>query len=54
LNKKISKGQQGIFLKGGGIERKIKGKKERNFYGDFKLPISYFFELKGKKSFPLN
>ena len=47
-------GNKGFFLKGGGIERKIKGKEERNFCSDFKLPISNFFELKVNKSFPLN
>jgi hypothetical protein len=55
LNKTISKEKTRNFsLKGGGIERKIRGKEERNFCGDFKLSISYFFELEGNKSFPLN
>jgi len=55
LNKKISKREQRIFLlKRGGIERKIKRNEERNLCGNFKLSISYFFELKSNKSFPLN
>jgi hypothetical protein len=43
-----------FLLKRGGIERKIRGNEERNLCGNFKLSISYFFELKGNKSFPLN
>jgi hypothetical protein len=31
LNKKISKGEQNIFLKRGGIERKIRGEGGKQF-----------------------
>jgi hypothetical protein len=44
--RKSQKENKGFFLKGGGIERKIRGEGGNKFYGDCKLPISYFLWVK--------